>query len=136
MARGRAIFRMASLAMVAIVLGACAGASPGDRLARKGPTPSSGNPATSATDGLATRLVGLSADEVRSRFGNPDVQRSEARAELWQYARSGCVVLIYLYPDASGSQVTHVDELSEPRTGKACAELMAAPAARAAALSH
>ncbi len=136
MGTGRAYFRMALLAMVATSLAACVSSPHAARYSKKSVPGATGEAAPSG-DGLSATLVGLSADEIRTRFGSPDVTRAEASAELWQYARPGCVVLLYLYPNATAArQVTHVDELNATRADKTCVDQLAAPAARAAALTN
>jgi len=46
-------------------------------------------------------LTGMTADNLRSLWGEPTLKRSEPGAELWQYGGSGgCTLLIYLYPGA------------------------------------
>jgi hypothetical protein len=84
----------------------------------------------------ASSLVGLTADEVRNRFGMPDVQRRENTAELWQYADAGCVLLVYLYgSSAAGEQVAHVDEVATPR-GHNCLDQLSARSSKSAALTN
>jgi len=85
--------------------------------------------------GSASSLLGLTADEVRSRFGVPDVQRRENTAELWQYADAGCVLLVFLYGStAAGEQVAHVDEVAAPR-GHNCLDQLSARPSKSAALT-
>jgi len=46
-------------------------------------------------------LAGMSADNLRSLWGEPTLKRTEPGAELWQYGGTGgCTLLIYLYPGA------------------------------------
>ena len=47
-------------------------------------------------------IVGLSADQLESRFGTADLLRREGTAEVWQYRLSACVVDYFVYPDAAG----------------------------------
>ena len=83
----------------------------------------------------ASSLLGLTADEVRNRFGMPDVQRRENTAELWQYADAGCVLLVFLYGSSgAGEQVAHVDEVATPR-GHNCLDQLSARPAKSAALT-
>jgi hypothetical protein len=53
----------------------------------------------------AALLSGLDASQLLTLWGEPTVRRREAGAELWTYGkpRSGCTVLVYLYPDAGGT---------------------------------
>jgi hypothetical protein len=57
-------------------------------------------PGGAAPTGAA--LSGMTADNLRSLWGEPTLKRTEPGAELWQYGGSGgCTLLIYLYPGAS-----------------------------------
>ena len=47
-------------------------------------------------------IVGLSADQLESRFGTADLLRREGTAEVWQYRLSACVVDYFVYPDSGG----------------------------------
>jgi hypothetical protein len=47
-------------------------------------------------------LSGLSAAELRARWGEPKIARKEANGAMWQYAGRNCVVLVYLYSGESG----------------------------------
>jgi len=86
--------------------------------------------------GRATSLVGMTADEVRNRLGAPDMQRRENMAQLWQYADSGCVLLVFLYgSSAAGEQVAHVDEVATPK-GHNCMEQLSSRTSKSAALTY
>ena len=57
-------------------------------------------------------LVGLTASELNTRFGQPSFQVSEGVGTKLQWSRNGCVLDAYLYPPQSGQgapHVTHVD---------------------------
>lgn len=57
-------------------------------------------------------LVGLTASELFTRFGQPTFQVREGPGIKLQWARAGCVLDAYLYPTAGSSgaeRVTHVD---------------------------
>ena len=45
-------------------------------------------------------LAGMTADGLRSAWGEPTLKRSETGAELWQYGGPDCAVLVYFYPGA------------------------------------
>lgn len=47
-------------------------------------------------------IVGLSADQLETRFGTADLLRREGTAEVWQYRLSACVVDYFVYPDSAG----------------------------------
>jgi len=48
-------------------------------------------------------LAGMTADGLRSAWGEPTLTRHESGAELWQYGSSNCTLLIYLYPGAGNA---------------------------------
>lgn len=54
-------------------------------------------------------LIGLAAVDIDRMFGQPDFKRHDPPAEIWQYKKSGCVLDIFLYKQAGGSRVTHVE---------------------------
>jgi hypothetical protein len=54
-------------------------------------------------------LIGLSAQELVGRFGNPALQVREGTSLKLQFRGTRCVLDAYLYPSASGPRVTHVD---------------------------
>ncbi len=48
------------------------------------------------------KLAGMTADDLRSFWGEPTLKRTEPGAELWQYGGTGnCTLLVYLYPGAN-----------------------------------
>ena len=50
----------------------------------------------------ATGWTGMTADALRSAWGEPSLKRTETGAELWQYGGGGtCTLLVYLYANAS-----------------------------------
>lgn len=51
-------------------------------------------------------FAGMSPEELRAQWGAPSLMRNEAGAQLWQFQGAGCVVLAYLYPNASGGMET------------------------------
>ncbi len=57
-------------------------------------------------------LIGLTASELLSRFGQPSFQVREGSGVKLQWDKAGCVLDAYLYPPAGGAgaeRVTHVD---------------------------
>jgi hypothetical protein len=57
-------------------------------------------------------LIGLTASELLSRFGQPSFQVREGPGMKLQWVKAGCVLDAYLYPQAGssgGERVTHVD---------------------------
>ena len=59
-------------------------------------------------------LVGLTADELTRYFGDPNVRRHEAPAQVWHYVGPECVLHLFLYADSTSAKpvVSHV-EISE-----------------------
>ena len=55
-------------------------------------------------------LVGLTAPELVSRFGNPALQVREGSSLKLQFRGRNCVLDAYLYPSTGGAlRVTHID---------------------------
>jgi hypothetical protein len=56
-------------------------------------------------------LVGLTAQELVGRFGNPALQVREGASLKLQFRGRACVLDAYLYPSQSGGvlRVTHID---------------------------
>jgi hypothetical protein len=55
-------------------------------------------------------LIGLTAQEVVSHFGNPALQVREGNSLKLQFRGRSCVLDAYLYPSGSGAmRVTHID---------------------------
>jgi hypothetical protein len=56
-------------------------------------------------------LVGLTAQELVGRFGNPALQVREGTSLKLQFRGRSCVLDAYLYPSQSGGvlRVTHID---------------------------
>jgi hypothetical protein len=60
-----------------------------------------------AIDGVGlSPFAGMTADALRAQWGAPSLMRTEAGSQLWQYQGKNCVVLAYLYPNASGGMET------------------------------
>lgn len=57
-------------------------------------------------------LIGLAANELGARFGQPRLQVREGAGTKLQFTTSSCVLDAYLYPPPSGqglARVTHID---------------------------
>jgi hypothetical protein len=61
------------------------------------PTPDPASPTVAAPP--APRITGLRANDVRSRLGPPQSERSAGAARVWRYQGQGCSVDVYLYYD-------------------------------------
>ena len=85
----------------ALSLAACASA-PSPQPARS----SSRQPAARPTGGS---LIGLDANDLVRRFGQPAFQVHEGPGTKLQWAGGGCVLDAYLYPPESGSGMARVD---------------------------
>jgi len=55
-------------------------------------------------------LRGLEAGKVTLMLGEPQFQRVDSPAELWQYRLGGCVLDLFFYPSSSGEMaVDHLE---------------------------
>lgn len=55
-------------------------------------------------------IMGKRAGEVESLLGQPSLLREEQGAQVWQYASTSCVLLLYLYTDEMNAyRVTHME---------------------------
>lgn len=45
------------------------------------------------------QLLGLSQAEVSALLGEPELRRTEAAIQIWQYRSARCVLDLFLYPD-------------------------------------
>ena len=94
--------RRLSILLPVLVLAACA-----PRVQQ--PTPVS-KPVTERPGG--TTMVGLTANDLVSRFGQPTFQVREGVGTKLQWSQNGCVLDAYLYPaegGRGGDRVMHVD---------------------------
>ncbi len=59
----------------------------------------------------ASALLGLSPTEVSHLLGSPSFTRSEAPAQIWQYATHECVLMLFFYGSAPGAEkhLLHID---------------------------
>jgi hypothetical protein len=73
------------------------------------PAPNSAPPAE------AQRLVGLKGDVLRGWIGNTMFIRRDGIAEIWRFAGGTCFLDVFLYREADGLRVAHLD--ARPRTG-------------------
>jgi hypothetical protein len=75
-------------------------------------------------------LSGMSADGLRSAWGEPTLKRTETGAELWQYSGTGgCTLLVYVYSGA----VTHAEAVpggTSDAAVSACAKAAGKPSLR------
>jgi len=82
--------------------------------------------------GLApAAIMGKGAGEVESLLGQPSLLREEPGAQVWQYASTSCVLLLYLYADELDSyRVTHMEARDKGQGSSDVADCLAAtPAA-------
>lgn len=57
-------------------------------------------------------LIGLTANELGARFGQPRIQVREGDGTKLQFATKSCILDAYIYPPSGGkgaARVTHVD---------------------------
>lgn len=75
-------------------------------------------------------FAGLSAEGLRSAWGEPTLKRTETGAELWQYSGTGgCTLLVYVYSGA----VTHAEAVpggASDAAVSACAKAAGKPSLR------
>lgn len=58
----------------------------------------------------AHQLIGKGPDDLLAILGEPRLIRRDAPAEIWQYARPGCVLLLFLYEsDADPLRVWYLE---------------------------
>lgn len=56
-------------------------------------------------------LIGLSASQLRAKFGPPAFVRLENGPEIWRYDTKQCRAFFFLYPDATSKAVRHVETI-------------------------
>ncbi len=71
-------------------------------------TPGATNPPLEPVPELGS-LMGLAVPEIIALLGNPQFQRMDAPAELWQYRQNGCILDLFLYPSSAGLAVNHLE---------------------------
>jgi hypothetical protein len=119
-------------AIAAIVLSGCqtlndvVGSSPAAPPTTAAPLMAPSTGGAISTSGLA----GMSADGLRSAWGEPTLKRTETGAELWQYSGTGgCTLLVYVYSGA----VTHAEAVpggTSDTAVSACAKAAGKPSLR------
>lgn len=83
-------------------LAACATTSPGASSTKASPP---GKPAFTQAD-----LLGLDADAIDERLGEPALVRREGAGEFRRYALADCALIVILYPNDQGSvAAAHLD---------------------------
>ena len=76
------------------------------------PPPAAAVAASEAVRGTPNSgVVGMTGDALRTAWGEPQLKRTEAGAEMWQYGGRGtCTLLVYVYANASNVMtVTHAE---------------------------
>jgi len=95
--------RIAIIALSAVTLCACAAEPP--QATRLPSAPPSGEPAG---------IAGLESQQLRVAFGTPAFVRKDSGVEIWRYDGAGCRAFFFLFPDASGLSVRHVETIPRP----------------------
>jgi hypothetical protein len=118
--------RLAALAVLALLLGGCAGGS--GTSAPRSPAvaaPVRSNivmvPEVMAPAGLEG-VIGSPAAALTRRFGNPRIDLVEGDARKLQFAGSQCVLDIFLYPVAASAEPTATHVEARLRMGGAAAD--------------
>lgn len=123
MGGGLSIRSLLATGVLLAALSACA--APPARQNASLPAPTATEPGSDA-NGLAQRalpapreesqraadpktLVGLTGSEVSGLLGRPGFVRRDAPAEIWQYRGADCVLDVFLYTEANGARVKHVE---------------------------
>ena len=73
------------------------------------PKPEPAQPAPAKHTGPVSALIGLTANELITHFGQPKLQVREGPGLKLQWASSSCVLDVYLYPEGGREKATHVD---------------------------
>ena len=76
------------------------------------PAPKPAPVVTAPTTRSPSALIGLTASDLISRFGQPSFQVREGPGLKLQWSANGCVLDTYLYPSGTGrvaETVTHID---------------------------
>src|SRR5262249_28623769 len=60
-------------------------------------------------------VAGLNASQIRIAFGEPAFVRKDGTAEMWRYDGASCKAFFFLYPDAGGMSVRHVETIPRGR---------------------
>ncbi|HSF11451.1 MAG TPA: hypothetical protein VLA50_00625 [Erythrobacter sp.] len=67
-------------------------------------------------------VIGLPADRLTRRFGNPRIDLAEGDARKLQFAGQSCVLDVYLYPVSAGAAPTATHVTARLRQGGAAAD--------------
>jgi hypothetical protein len=86
------------------------------------PTPGESQTALAAPPRPAVaHLLALAPRQINGIFGQPTLLRREPPAEVWQYAKDGCVLILFFYPDPAVAEqplrVTRAELLGRDRRG-------------------
>jgi hypothetical protein len=70
-------------------------------------------------------LIGKGKSDLVALLGNPALVRKERGVEVWQYAGGQCVMLFYLYDDATAGtpRVTYLEAMPQGLSGDVTAQL-------------
>ncbi len=97
--------RIVSILGICAFAAACAARPPqADRVALP-PAPPRGEPASTE---------GMSAASLKLAFGAPAFTRKDGGTELWRYDGTACRAFFFLYPEANGLVVRHVETSPRP----------------------
>jgi len=91
---------LVALTIAAAVLSACAGSPPAPAGSAKA--------ATLRVPGVKA-LPGLSPEDIVALLGQPDLQRSEEPAELWQYRAADCTLSLFFYREQDGYRLVRAE---------------------------
>lgn len=111
--------RMIASAMLAGLLAACAGGGAPAPASRAAAAPRSTVvvvPQVMAPAGLGG-VIGSRADALTRRFGEPRIDLAEGDARKLQFAGSSCVLDVFLYPVAAGTEPTATHVAARLRQG-------------------
>ena len=108
--------RTIALASIALLLSACAGGTPGARVATATSDMPAPAPDTRSTRGLEG-VLGASPQSLTRQFGEARIDLSEGEARKLQFVSERCVLDVFLYPTQSRGEpvATHVE--ARERTG-------------------
>ncbi|EKV28081.1 hypothetical protein C882_1082 [Caenispirillum salinarum AK4] len=76
---------------------------------------------------LPEGLVGLSAEQLRARFGTPAEEIEETPGVTWRYRPEGCVLDIHLFPRVESQGLYALDASAETLTVEECLAVLTAP---------
>ena len=86
-------------------------------------------PAPPRTRTRLAELAGLHVDLVADRLGKPTLVQSEAPGQVWLYRHATCALHVFLYEEAGGYKVRHVETRATngkpPLDAEACYQAVA-----------